>query len=112
MCHSYLTFFQPDNDKRGEVSVQEAVQLLMDHHLSVRAYKAIRRLSLKGALPCYDDVKECKEETYPEGIVVDENQASVPVDKLLEHTAARILKTIDVPCKFATFSLLKMQPIK
>jgi hypothetical protein len=73
----------------------EALGVLIDRNLTVDSYNSLH-LNLKNrqlpAFPPYYQVLEAKKSCYPDGILVSEREASVPLQNLLQHTLNRILK--------------------
>lgn len=78
---------------------EEALALIIDFKLSVNTYKMMRQeLNERGyqPYPPYYLVMQCKTMCYPkQNIEVTENEASVSLQALGDHTFERIIQTVD-----------------
>jgi hypothetical protein len=95
-----------------KVPPDEALAFLLHHNISKETYTDLKNMSAKfGAniWPSYNCILEAKKTCRPEGVILQEKQAHVPLQQLLNHTAKRILDqvrqllgtfcNIIIPCK-------------
>ena len=66
--------------------------LTKDQYLSMKTASA---LSSANIWPNYNKVLKAKAQCQPDGIVINELNASVPIQNLLDHTTRRILLSDD-----------------
>ena len=72
----------------------EVISLLIEAQLSKQQYNTIRLQSkTKGCniYPSYNIARATKERCYPDSIIVTEDECEVKLQKLLDHTAKRLL---------------------
>lgn len=84
-----------NNNNYSRLTGVDAVSLMVEAKLSKFQYKLIRKLALSNncyLYPSYDQVLEAKKKCYPNDIVVNEIQAEVPLQELLNHTCQRLLE--------------------
>lgn len=78
-----------------KMSSDEGLALMIDTEMSRHQYQLIKnRLKVFqcNVLPSYVEILKAKEKCRPTGISVSDTKASVPIDKLLDHTARKIVK--------------------
>lgn len=76
------------------LSAEEALVFLLENNLSKQQYVNMRLLNKArncDIYPAYNKLIECKLHCRPEGITNCETSAEVPLQKLVDHTAKRIL---------------------
>jgi hypothetical protein len=79
------------------VPPDEALAFLLHHNISKETYTDLKNMSAKfGAniWPSYSCILEAKKTCRPEGIILEEKQAHVPLQQLLNHTTKRILDQV------------------
>jgi hypothetical protein len=75
-------------------SDEEAISLLVEAQLSKQKYNTTRlQAKTKGCniYPSYNKVRAAKESSYPDLIIVTEDECEVKLQQLLDHTAKRLL---------------------
>ena len=81
-------------------TAEEALSLLIRTDMTKEAYQEIRNSAkAKGAdiYPAYNKLREEKKLCYPENVTIREMSAVVPLQDLVNHTAARLLLALDNP---------------
>lgn len=86
--------FKSLNLKKEKISAEEALAKLISWKLTKNVY--IQLSQTMKQFPCYDLVRKAKALAIPENILVSEKQCVVPLQSLLNHTAARLLKSISL----------------
>jgi hypothetical protein len=69
---------------------------LIDLNLTKAQYQKIRlQMKERGAdlLPTYNLLQKSKKESVPGGILISEDEVSVPLKNILDHTASRLIST-------------------
>lgn len=93
----YKKLFQT-HDRIQKMSSDEALELLLNLNLTKFQYQQIR---LEGKsrdsdiFPSYENVREAKKKARPEGILISETIAEVSYQKIIEHTATRLIHSIE-----------------
>ena len=80
-------------------SPDEALALIYNNDINVNAYNNHRDGALHHGVdmyPSYHKVLEVKRETYPLDIKICENECSVSLQNLLNHTCRRLRMTLDM----------------
>jgi len=77
--------------KLEKIPVNDALALLLDQNLTKQQYISIRDQTKNNLFPSYYEVANKKIECRPNGSVVSDTKAEVPLQSLLNHTAGRIL---------------------
>ena len=75
---------------------EEALGHILNNHLTKDQYlsmKTASALSSANIWPNYNKILKAKAQCRPDGIVINELNASVPIQNLLDHTTRRILLT-------------------
>jgi len=76
--------------KPTKVSANEALALLLDQGLTKQQYVAVREQTKNNIYPLYKEVADQKKNCRPSELQISETKAEVPLQNLLDHTAARI----------------------
>ena len=78
-------------------SIEKSLALFIDNKMTVEQYRNMREvvadINKKQVLPSYQELHEAKLKTYPEGIVVTDNSASISLQSLLDHTTKRLIES-------------------
>lgn len=88
-----------ENSKDQQCSMMTpdaALALLLECELTKAQYLKIRNAALAHGhkfLPSYDKVSDAKKACRPKNVSVDETQASVPLQNLVDHTITRIIQS-------------------
>lgn len=78
--------------KVKKLSPQEALSLIIEAQLSRKQYDTIRNYA-NNIFPSYKLVQAEKKRCYPQNIDINESQAIVPLQSLLDHTATRLIQS-------------------
>lgn len=86
-----------EKDKKSSVmSPDAALALLLECELTKEQYKKIRDAALlhgHNLFPSYDKVLDAKMKCRPEKVVVNETEATVALQNLVDHTVSRIIES-------------------
>lgn len=90
----YIKAYKRSLEPQQRMSGADALSILVEAKLSRYQYGIIRS-SAPEKFPSYKTVQAAKKFCYPENIVVSETTALVALQSMLNHTAKRLLLTID-----------------
>ena len=88
-----------DNKKPLMLSPEEALLFFIENNLTKQQYINMRELNKShncDIYPSYQKVQEYKLQCRPEGIIVTDSLAEIPLQNLVNHTAKRILSYQEV----------------
>ena len=90
---------EKDNEERDERFSDTVLAMYMDLDLTKSKYNTLRSYNKKllsgKSYPPYPKILSAKTRCYPENINVTDNGASVDLQSLLDHTACRLIYSID-----------------
>lgn len=78
----------------GKMAGEEALAMMVNAKLSRHQYEVVRD-SAADRFPSYKVVQVAKRLCYPDNILITETSASVPLQQLLDHTARRLIQSIE-----------------
>jgi len=85
---------QNEQEQPSQLSPLQALSMFIEAGLTKAQYEIIRNTN-KRFFPCYSLVQKAKKECYPEIHRVTETCAEIQVQKLMDHTARRLLMDLE-----------------
>src|ERR1700712_4908223 len=85
---------QNEQEQPSQLSPLQALSMFIEAGLTKAQYEIIRNTN-KRFFPCYSLVQKAKKECYPEIQRVTETYAEIQVQKLMDHTARRLLMDLE-----------------
>lgn len=92
-----------------KVTKEEALELDVNNHLSKSTYRNFReflRSKNVDLLPCYQILQKAKKDCYPNGFVCNGHEALIPLKDMVNHTADRLFKFLQINIKDLYMALI------